>query len=646
MKLKRNLFNFLFISFSFIIFYIGFSNKITHNIIFIASALYILILLFIVFKNIWGEIFLFFFILTKFIFIEILFQSKLNFFIFTVYLGLTFFIFSFILLFNEKTRKILIFLFLLIIGIFGLIDLIYFSYFKDFPSIVQLSQISLVPKVKESIFKLLNTKMILLIVDPFLFAYFLKTKIKAKKLLCLFSIFLSLILIFLSFFIIYKKSKEIFVKRFQNKFLVKKVGVFGFHIYDFYYNFKRYFFKTPPPEDVLKNMKDLILKSKSSVEENTAYKGKFKGYNLIIVQEESLAGWILDKTIYKEEITPFLNELKNKSIYFENFFDQTNQGRTSDSEFSALNSLINFSSGSINYLYNTNDFYTLVHRAKKSGYRTIFFHPFDRNFWARNIILPKYGFEEIYFQEFFELDEIIGWGLSNKSLYRQVIEKLKKEEKPFFAYIVTLTGHHPFNEVSKEDFESSENLPEIIKNYLKLCRYKDNALKEFLKLLEENGFLENSVLIYFGDHDPGIFYEDIEKVLLKPCKIVEEYYFLERLPFLIYTKEIVPAKFYVNTGHIDIAPTIVHLFGFEDENWNFFGKNLFSSKNERSLIHPEGAVFDDNYFYDLNKNKCYERYTGRLLDIESCSNLRKDFLKIKEISQLNLESNLMKKQMK
>lgn len=622
MKLKRNLFNFLFICFSFIILFIGFSNKITHNIIYIASILYILILLFVVFKNIWGEIFLFFFILTKFIFIEILLHSKLNFFIFAVYLGITFFILSFILLFKDRTRKILIFLFLFIIGIVSIIDIVYFSYFKDFPSVIQFSQIPLVPKVSESIFKLLNTRMILLILDPFLIAYFLKTKIKAKKGIFIFSIFLSLILIFLLFFIIYKSSKEIFVKRFQNKFLVKKVGGFGFHIYDFYYNFKRYFFKASPPEYVLKNMEDLILKSKSLVEENTAYKGKFKGYNLIIIQEESLAGWILDKTIYKEEITPFLNNLKNNSIYFENFFDQTSKGRTSDSEFSALNSLINFSSGSINYLYNTNDFYTLVHRAKKSGYKTIFFHPFDRNFWARNIIIPKYGFDEIYFQEFFELDETIGWGLSNKSLYRQVIEKLKKEKMPFFAYIVTLTGHHPFNEMSEvEGIVSSENLPEIIRNYLKLCRYKDNTLKELFILLEENGFLENSILIYFSDHDPGIFYEDIAKVLLKPCKIVEEYYFLENLPFLIYTKGIDPAKFYVNTGHIDIAPTIVHLFGFDAENWNFFGNNLFSSKNERGIVLPEGAVFDDNYFFDLNKSNCYERYTGRLLDIESCSNL-------------------------
>lgn len=397
MKLKRNIFNFLSICFSFIIFFIGFSNKITHNIIYIASALYILILLFVVFKNICGEIFLFFFILTKFTFIEILLHSKFNFFIFTVYLGSTFFIFSFILLFKERTRKILIFLSLFIIGIVGLIDIIYFTYFKDFPSIIQFSQIPLVPKLSESIFKLLNTRMILLIFDSFLMAYFLKAKTKAKKRIFIFSIFLSLILIFLLFFVIYKSSKEIFVKRFQNKFLVKKLGVFGFHIYDFYYNFKRYFFKAFPPEDVLKKWEDLILKSKSSVEENTAYKGKFKGYNLIIVQEESLAGWILDKTIYKEEITPFLNNLKNNSIYFENFFDQTSQGRTSDSEFSALNSLINYSSGSINYLYNTNNFYTLAHRAKKSGYKTIFFHPFDRNFWARNIIIPKYGFDEIYF---------------------------------------------------------------------------------------------------------------------------------------------------------------------------------------------------------------------------------------------------------
>lgn len=645
---KKEVINLFFAFFAFIlIIYSGFSRDNLFfgidNIKFI-SLILILFLFISIFKRKNGRIFVSLFFFSKIIFIQIFLKYPLNLFSFLIYLGFTLLFFSAISIFNEKISRYLIFFSLFLIGIIGTVDILYFNYFNDFPSVLQISEISLLPKIKKSLFYLFNLRNLLIIVDIFLIPIFFKPRIEIKKKIILPIFLIAILFIVFSSFYLYNNKKELFVKRFQNKFLVEKTGVIGFHFYDIFYNLKRKIVYPKISSNVLGKIQISFIKSKKSIEEESPFKGIFKNYNLIIIQEESIAQWALDKTIFKEEITPFLNEMKKKAIYFENFFEQTNQGRTSDSEFSSLNSLINFSAGSINYIYPTNKYYTLAHRAKEGGYKTIFFHPFDGGFWARNLIIPNYGFDEMNFKEKFEEDEKIGWGLSNHSLYRQITEKLKKEEKPFFAYIVTLTGHHPFDEISeRKEYGNYDGYPKIINNYLKLCKYKDDSLKYFVNLLEENNFFNDTVLIYYGDHDPGIYYEDIKTILQKPCQIKEEYYSLERVPFFIYNPKIMPMKIKKLCGHIDIAPTIVYLFGFKDNNWNYLGRNLFSNE-DNFFVHTDGVVFSENKFYDLKD--CYERITGRKIEITECEILKKEYENKKLSSYWIMENNYLNFYMK
>ena len=53
---------------------------------------------------------------------------------------------------------------------------------------------------------------------------------------------------------------------------------------------------------------------------------------------ESTQNFVINKNKWKE-ITPFLNEFIKDSFYFDNFYHQTGQGKTSDAEFIVENSL-------------------------------------------------------------------------------------------------------------------------------------------------------------------------------------------------------------------------------------------------------------------------------------------------------------------
>jgi phosphoglycerol transferase MdoB-like AlkP superfamily enzyme len=60
--------------------------------------------------------------------------------------------------------------------------------------------------------------------------------------------------------------------------------------------------------------------------------GAAEGANLLMVQAESLQGFVLGLEIGGEEVTPFLNRWAEEALLFSNATDQTAQGRSSDAE--------------------------------------------------------------------------------------------------------------------------------------------------------------------------------------------------------------------------------------------------------------------------------------------------------------------------
>ncbi|MGG5832909.1 hypothetical protein ACQ4LK_22620, partial [Bacillus pumilus] len=58
-----------------------------------------------------------------------------------------------------------------------------------------------------------------------------------------------------------------------------------------------------------------------------------KGKNVVFISLESTQQFVMNQKVNGQYITPFLNQLAKKSFYFDEFYQQTEQGKTSDSEF-------------------------------------------------------------------------------------------------------------------------------------------------------------------------------------------------------------------------------------------------------------------------------------------------------------------------
>ena len=93
--------------------------------------------------------------------------------------------------------------------------------------------------------------------------------------------------------------------------------------------------------------------------------------------------------------------------------------------------------------------------------------------------------------------------ISDKECYRKILEKQDESNangKPSFIFAVTIQNHGSYQ---YEDFEAAEYTDDDIFNqYLTLTSISDSALEYLLAELSERD--EKTVVVMFGDHQPGI----------------------------------------------------------------------------------------------------------------------------------------------
>ncbi len=87
---------------------------------------------------------------------------------------------------------------------------------------------------------------------------------------------------------------------------------------------------------------------------------------------------------------------------------------------------------------------SLVRAARASGFRTVFVHPFDLRFYARNRVLPLLGFDEFVGPEAFADAPRRGWWVADEALADQVAAVLQRLGPRVFVFVATMEGHGPW----------------------------------------------------------------------------------------------------------------------------------------------------------------------------------------------------------
>jgi phosphoglycerol transferase MdoB-like AlkP superfamily enzyme len=348
--------------------------------------------------------------------------------------------------------------------------------------------------------------------------------------------------------------------------------------------------------------------------------GVARDRNLLLVQVESMQGFLVGLTVDGQEITPHLNRLARAALYFPNFFDQTGAGRSSAGDFIAQTSVLPVAE-SIAYSAPGMHFDTIASELAARGYTTLSAIPFRASFWNRRLTHPTYGFATSLFRDTFADGERVGWGLSDREFFRQMRPRLAALPTPWCVWLTTLSLHFPYERFpgSLEVLELGELEGKPMGNYLHGMHLFDRALGELLGGLAQDGLLDTTVVAIWGDHDSGLVWDPGrplgDRRLAKVRKRL-----LDRVPFVVRVPgNPAPAGTYdLPAGHLDIGPTLLALLGVDPAPLTLQGRNLLGDPAERPIVHPGGSWVTRRRLW-MEDGSCWELPELRGLPAAACA---------------------------
>lgn len=320
--------------------------------------------------------------------------------------------------------------------------------------------------------------------------------------------------------------------------------------------------------------------------------------NVVLISIESLSAAYMKAYGYEESVTPFLDQLAQKSLFFTNLYatgnrtvrglealtlcipptagesvikrEKENKNKfTTGSVFKSKGYSVKYLYGGYSYFDNMKDFYG------GNGYEIV-----DRD---------NFTPEEITFANV--------WGVCDEDMATKAISEMNKDYnagKPFFHHWMTVSNHRPFTYP-----EGKIDIPADSKSRKGGVKYTDYSIMKFFEMAQKQPWFKNTVFVIVADHCSS----SAGKTELPMDKY--------RIPAMIYSPEFVaPQKFSKVTSQIDVMPTVLGLLNFKYQS-KFLGQDVFS-KNfvPRAYIatYQDLGFIKDNYLTVISPTKNIKQY--------------------------------------
>lgn len=419
------------------------------------------------------------------------------------------------------------------------------------------------------------------------------------------------------------------------------VGVAPFHWGDFIALSRTAFRSDDTPDEKIREMREWFSQHGSVMHRPLAV-----GRNLIMIQCEALQYFVKDLSVNGVEVTPNLNRFSRECVYFANAWNQTAGGQSADSEFMANAGMFPASSGAAYTRFANNDYNSLARNLRANGYRAVVFQGTYSAFWNCHRMHPKLCFEKQYSRSTSPDGEVIGLGLSDRAIFANALSKMKTLKSPFYAFIVTLSSHHPFDFEGLDD--GSLPLPAHMKgtllgNYLVSIHYFDREFGRFIDGLMRGGLLEKTLVVVYGDHPamPIAYKEEMETLLGSKIETPVDWKRTCRVPlmFRIPGRARVTGVRKTDTGQMDVLPTVAGLLGADVQS--VFGKDLFAENSREPVVFRNGSYIINGVFVEPAVGRATNIETGEALNVADYAVFTRDAERRLEYSDLILEHNLI-----
>ena len=335
--------------------------------------------------------------------------------------------------------------------------------------------------------------------------------------------------------------------------------------------------------------------------EKNEYTGLFKDKNLIFITAEAF-----DTIAIDENITPTLYKMANNSFVFNNYYQPLYPVSTSDGEYMNLMGLIPKERiWSMADTWNNDMKFAIGNMFNRNGYISYAFHNHTYKYYDRHKSHPNLGFKYMGCGNGLEkLMNCKKWPNSDQEMFKATTKYYMSQETPFLAYYMTVSGHLNYNfsgnNMASKNKKLVSNLPysTAIKAYYATQIELDKSLEYLLTELENNGKLEDTLIVIAPDHYPyGLTTKQMNEVSTIDRNNKFEMY---HTSLIIYNPTIERTEIKETISSIDILPTIYNLYGIEYDSRLYMGRDIFSEQEHIVILSDRSWITNKGRYNSVN----------------------------------------------
>lgn len=402
----------------------------------------------------------------------------------------------------------------------------------------------------------------------------------------------------------------------------KSLNVAGLYQYTFKSIYKT-FSNSNPILPEMEEEANSFFESKSQDKPNEMT-GIFKDKNVIFVLMESI-----DKCMISEKYTPTIKYMMDNGINFTNhFMPNVGMGYTFNAEFAANTGYYCPSTETSASIYTKNAFpYALANRLNELGYTCTSFHYNTKNFYNRSVMHRQFGYKDYKsFMNYLSIEKCVQ---DSEAVKSDKIYNMITENEKFMDFIITYSAHLPYDKEDNKLKGALNNYPELvdenldleIRNAFLLAHDTDEFFRILLERLEDDGLLDNTVIIAFTDH---YSYGISDKTKVMELRNEDRIEILENTPFFIYSPNIEHIEVEKVTCAIDILPTVSNLLGLDSCKY-YIGNDAFDDSYQGLVYFPNGSWYDGYIYYKIGNTYSEE-------ENEHIEKINRYILKVSEIN--------------
>jgi phosphoglycerol transferase MdoB-like AlkP superfamily enzyme len=259
------------------------------------------------------------------------------------------------------------------------------------------------------------------------------------------------------------------------------------------------------------------------------------------------------------------------------------------------------------------------------------------------------------------------------------LEDIEKNNTNYMGTVITLSNHSPYiflDKYKEYDLSSEYDItdPETdgvtkkkidyltgtsIGNYIISSHSADLALADFIKYINESEYFNNTIFVFYGDHDPRLSsdqynyfynYDPVSEDLLSSDD--PDYYDYNegrhienrKTPLIIWSKNenirnLIQGEIDYPMGMIDIMPTIGNMLNIN--NPYAIGYDIFNIKENNIVSFPNGDFITKDYIYDCSKDTIYDIKTKKIIEKEDLNTDKIEELKDYVNDRISISNNII-----